>query len=216
VSFRHVNESGPAAVVGPPETAIDLAPPPVANAKDFAPPVVEGRHIYLRPVTPGDYGWMQKADSAGDLSIRWRFRGATPSPEQWLQSIWGGTLAQFLVVERRGDQPKGVVALYRVNFQHGHGALAAARLTDETSPVMVLGIALFLRYVFTCWNLRKLYMEVPEFNYPQMASGLGRLFEVEGKLRDHTFYDGQYWDELVLAVYRDAWLERGRWLTAVA
>ncbi len=34
----------------------------------------------------------------------------------------------------------------------------------DRSPLMVLGISLFLRYVFTNWEFEKLYMEVPEYN----------------------------------------------------
>lgn len=187
-----------------------------ASEKRFASPPMEGRHVYLRAITPEDYPWLQSAELSSELSMRWRFRGATPSPESWAQTIWGGALAQFLVVERKTDVPAGIVAVYRPNFQNGHAALAAARFGGGESPVMILGIGLFLRYVFACWNFRKLYLELPEYNYAQFASGLNRIFEIEGVLRDHNYFDGQLWDELVLAIYRDAWAKHGRLLMAAA
>nr|MDT0665497.1 hypothetical protein [Micromonospora sp. DSM 115978] len=52
------------------------------------------------------------------------------------------------------------------------------------------------------WNYRKIYMECPEYNYGQLASGAGRWFEVEGRLKDFNYYDGQYWDEYLLAISR--------------
>lgn len=184
--------------------------------KRFSSPRLEGRHVLLRPITLDDYAWVQDAELSSELSMRWRFRGSTPSPEQWAQAIWAGTLAQFLIVERQSEQPAGIVALYQANFQQGHASLAAAKFTQTKSPAMILGIALFLRYVFACWNLRKLYMELPEYNYPQFSSGLGRIFEVEGRLREHTYFDGQLWDEVILAIYRDRWQEHGRLLMAAA
>jgi hypothetical protein len=72
---------------------------------------------------------------------------------------------------------------------------------------MIIGFALFLNYVFSCFDFRKLYMELPEFNYDQFASGEGRYFELEARLRDHSFFGGRYWDELVLAIYQDKWQE---------
>lgn len=186
------------------------------QTKRFSPPPLEGRHVLLRPITPEDYSWLQRAELSSDLSMRWRFRGATPSPEQWAQAIWGGALAQFMVIERRSEEPAGVVAVYRANFQQGHAALAAARFNTGQSPVMILGIALFLRYVFACWNFRKLYLELPEYNYSQFASGLGRIFEIEGRLREHNYFDSQLWDEIILAIYRQTWAKNGRLLMSAA
>jgi hypothetical protein len=74
---------------------------------------------------------------------------------------------------------------------------------------MMFGLALFLRYVFTCWNFRKLYMEVAEYNYEQFSSGAGRFFEVEGRLREHFYYGGRYWDKLILTLSRETFRDRG-------
>jgi acyl carrier protein len=68
---------------------------------------------------------------------------------------------------------------------------------------MILGISLFLRYVFTYWEFEKLYMEVPEYNFPQFASGLGRFFEIEGRLRGHLKMGERSFDQLIVALYRD-------------
>jgi hypothetical protein len=48
-------------------------------------------------------------------------------------------------------------------------------------------------------------MEVTEFNYSQFASGQGRLFDIEGRLRNHVFFAGRHWDQLILAIDREKW-----------
>jgi RimJ/RimL family protein N-acetyltransferase len=186
------------------------AHPPTADASpghdELAVPSLRARHVYLRPLTARDYPYLQMVEAGTELTFRWRLRGATPSPEQWAKMIWNQVLAQFMVVGRSGDKPIGLVSVYRANFQDRYAYLSATRFEpNRPSPLMMLGVFLFLKYVFTSWDFRKLYMELPEFNMPQFASGLGRYFEVEGRLRDHFYFDGRYWDQLTLATYRDVW-----------
>jgi hypothetical protein len=184
---------------------------PSARAEEVRMPTLEGRHVYLRALAPEDYANLQLAEMSSDLAVRWRLRGTTPGPDQWMQSAWRNVLAQYLVISRSDELRIGVVSLYNVSFQDGFGYLAATRFDmKRPSPGLMLGLAIFLQYVFTCWDLRKLYMELPEYNFPQFASGVGKLFEVEGRKRDHYWFAGEYWDQIELALYRDRWQERGQ------
>lgn len=135
----------------------------------------------------------------------------TPSPEQWTRAAWAEVLAQFLVVARASQKPIGLVAVYRPNFQDGHAYLSGARFdAGKRSPLMIMGVSLFLKYVFECWDFRKIYMDVPEFNLTPIASGLSRhYFTLEGQLKEHVFFEGRYWDQYTLAAYRDVWAHRG-------
>jgi hypothetical protein len=60
-----------------------------------------------------------------------------------------------------------------------------------------------VRHLFRTFPLNKIYMEVPGFNWPQVQSGQGSLFHVEGVLRDHEYYAGRHWDKYVCALYPD-------------
>jgi acyl carrier protein len=115
-----------------------------------------------------------------------------------------------MVVGVTTNKPIGRVVIYQPNFQDRYAYFAALRFEpSDRSPVMMLGISLFLRYVFTYWDFDKLYMEVPEYNLPQFASGLGRFFEIEGRLRGHFRVGGRSWDQLILALYRDTVAREG-------
>jgi hypothetical protein len=70
---------------------------------------------------------------------------------------------------------------------------------------MIFGISLFIEHVFTCWNFHKLYLEVAEYNLGQFGSAMGGRFALEGRLREHIWYDDRRWDQLLLELYRDAW-----------
>ncbi len=194
------------------EPATSFAP---EAPEEFVAPPLEGQHVQLRPVTPSDYALLQTLELSPDLNPRWRFRGSTPSPEQWSQTLWRGVLAQYLVMRPGQSLPVGLVLAYNPAFQDQYAYLAAARFgATQRSPVMMLGLGLFVNYVFTCWPFRKLYMESPEYSFAEFASGAGRFFEVEGRLREHSFFGGRYWDQLTLAIYRERWTELGGRLAA--
>ena len=186
------------------------------RVRSFSAPSLRGRHVHLRIVVPDDYTYLQLVETSGELAPRWRLRGSTPSPQDWVQGSWSGVLAQFMIVANRDQTRVGLVTAFQANFQDGHARLAATRFDPHSrSPLMVLGFGLFVEYVFRCWNLRKLYLDVPEYNYAQLASARDRIFTLEGRLRDHYYFDGQYWDQLLLAIYREMWRDTGQALVRV-
>jgi hypothetical protein len=171
-------------------------------------PALCGTHVMLRPVGPADYPYIQACELQDAVIASWRFRGTTPSPEQWSRTLWNDVLAQYLVMTPRSEMPIGLVLAYKPNFHDQHAYLAALRFdVRKKSPLMILGVGMFLRYLFTCWNFRKLYLDTAEYNYAEFASGLGRYFELEARLRQHFFFGGRHWDQLTLAIYRETWEE---------
>jgi RimJ/RimL family protein N-acetyltransferase len=181
------------------------------------PAGLQGALLFLRPVCPADYAMLQAIELGGPLAARWRFRGATLSPEQWVQHFWHGVLAQHLVIERANGRPVGLVIVYNAVWQDGYARFAFIRFeASRSEPLMILGAALFLEHVFTCWPLRKLYMDVSEYNYAQFRSVTRAIARMEGRLRNHSFHAGRYWDQIVLAIDRDTWFTEGRRLVEAA
>jgi RimJ/RimL family protein N-acetyltransferase len=81
---------------------------------------------------------------------------------------------------------------------------------------MIEGLVLFLGLCFRNWNLRKLYAEIPGFNWAQFESVTDYFLRVEGLLPDHEYFDGRFWDHRIVAVYREDFEQEvgpeGRWL----
>jgi hypothetical protein len=165
-----------------------------------------GRYVRLEAITQHDYEWLFRIEVDSAAAARGRLRGQTPDPAAWEAGVWAGVLAQFMVVT--GDIKPitlGVVRACNLNAD-GHAHITALRLgPDEPSPLFMLGLILFVEYVFTCWNLRKLYIEVPGWSYGQIASGEGKLFRVEGFLQEHYYFNGEFWDQYILAIRRSEW-----------
>lgn len=180
------------------------------DSESVAVPRLIGKDVYLRTVTPADYPFIQEKEMNSSIATRWRFRGRTMSPSEWAQAFWRDVLVQHLIVEQRREEAIGLAVAYRPNFQDGYVYVAGLRFASQATPLMLFGLAMFVDHIFSFWNFRKLYFEVPEYNYPQFASGESRWFELEARLQAHRFYGGHYWDELILATTRERWIEHGR------
>jgi RimJ/RimL family protein N-acetyltransferase len=167
-------------------------------------PTLTGRHVRLRAIYPNDYEYLYALASHEKIGWRWRYRGTSPSPEQFQQQLWQTTVAQFIVERTTDNQRVGFVQAFDASERNGYCHFAI--LLDpglERSGWGFESMLLFLDYIFTVFPFRKLYAEVPEFNYGQFASGERGVFRVEGQLKDHEWHAGQFWDTYLIALYRE-------------
>jgi RimJ/RimL family protein N-acetyltransferase len=181
---------------------------PVGMRQPEAPdgPPLEGRFVRLRTLVPADYDYLYRLAGTSNVSHRWRNQGVTPNPASFADTLWRDVLAQFVAETRATGEPMGLVSCFAANHREGFAHIAA--VTDPRfahSGLVLTPITLLVNYVFTLWNFRKLYMEVPHFNYVNIESGAGRLFHEEGLLKGHLFYAGGYWDLHILVHYREDW-----------
>ena len=171
-------------------------------------PALGNGHVRLRALGPHDLDWVRAAETDEFLAFRWRLRGGHPSPHDYVDQIWTGALAVFVVEQATDGRPIGIVSAYQADHRNGHCRVAAARLHPDGSmdTSFMAGVALFFEYLFTGWPLRKLYLETPEYNIGQFASAVDRgLLRVEARLEEFVFLADRYWDMLFLSVSRDSW-----------
>ncbi|TDV56077.1 GNAT family N-acetyltransferase [Actinophytocola oryzae] len=191
LSFVVTDEFGPTAV------------PQLARTLPSEYPVMENNSVRLTPIVDNnDVGFLYAMAVEPETCFRWRYRGAPPSLERFTQDLWAQVLVQLMVRRVDDDLPIGHVVAYSADTAQGHAYVGAVFQARHTG----LGLAseatsLFIRYLFHNFPLRKVYMETPGFNYPQIRSAAGTLFEVEGVLRDHDYFAGRYWDKYLLAIY---------------
>jgi RimJ/RimL family protein N-acetyltransferase len=171
---------------------------------EIRPITLANARISLDPVTPKYYEFLYSLAIEGESSFRWLTAGGIPPIEKFVSGLWDGVLTQFVVRDKSSHRPCGHVISYNADLHSGHAGIAvAASLEARTTGAVPEAAIIFMNYCFTVYNLRKLYLEVPEYNHPQFASGLGKFCREEGRLREHLYYDGRYWDRYVYAVYRD-------------
>lgn len=65
---------------------------------------------------------------------------------------------------------------------------------------------LLLDYAFNTLNLRKICSEVIAFNERSYRYNCKCGYKEEGRRKAQHFQDGEYWDEILLAVFKEDWL----------
>lgn len=148
--------------------------------------------------------------SRPEVTFLWRFRGATPPPEQFPSMLWNGVLCQFIICQRTNGMPLGSISAYNADIKSGFVYLSLIVAPEVVgTPVAYDSVILFLNYLFQGWNFRKIYGETSERHAEHLfRSALYKdAVVVEGRLRAHEFAAGKYWDSLIVALYRDDWEE---------
>lgn len=172
----------------------------------IAGPPLQGRRVILRPIVGTDHGWLYALSTNQENGFRWRYGGSTPSPDLFVRTLWDQVLVQFVVERRATHEPVGLVVAYAADLHSGHVQIGVLLDPGAQKRGWPLEAAfLFINYLFSNWNIRKLYAECLEFNYRQFASGAGRLFRVEARLRGHHYWNGQHWDKLIASCTRVEW-----------
>ena len=187
-------------------TALGDGEPVVGELRGAPRNGLRGREVYLRAVLPAEYEDLYLRETSGVEATRGGLEGATPAFEEWLTQRWAGTLARFVVL-RGGDHSRlGLVSLFNADLRNGHAHLALNSFdATRPSPLVMMGCGLFIEYAFSCWPFHKLYLDVAGYNMQRFLSGQDKLFETEGRLKDHHYLEGRRWDHHILAVSRDRW-----------
>lgn len=168
------------------------------------PPSLRGRRFSLVPFTPEYYRPTYALAIEPEISFRWRYHGAIPPYETFQQTLFANVFQQFAVVADH-DPMKfvGLVVAYKAELQDQHVAIAAM-MSHAFGAGTFEAVALIGRHLFRNWPFRKLYLEIPEFNIPQLRSAVtAGLLREEGRLKAHRYYNEKYWDYVTYAIYRE-------------
>ena len=167
------------------------------------PPTRHGRWVKLDPLSPKYHEFLyQFAIELPDV-FSWKFQSSHPSFDAFHQRLAEGMLSIFVVVESRTNAPIGLVTTHQANLQNGTAYLGGGVVSSfRGSGIAIEAFTVYLRYLFKTYNLRKVYVPVPEFMEPRIFSSVGRLLQKEGELEDYVFAAGRWWSQLVFAIYR--------------
>lgn len=162
--------------------------------------------VELRAVTPSMYPSLYDAMMQADSLGSWRMSGAAVPYEDFANSLVSGVFAQFAVVQTDSLRVLGLVQGISASFRHGTCGLGVFSTREgKIGARTVIGALLFIEYLFSEFPMRKIYAESTAPAFAGFSSGVGRLFEVEGRLRAHEWHDGEYQDSIIAALTREVW-----------
>ncbi len=185
---------------GAPPSPVDL--PTLPESHSPLQPVLSSHAVRLTPIVQSDLDFLYELTIQPQTGFRWRYRGTPPSPEQFAADLWTHVLVQFVARRVGGNQPVGQVVAYGADQTMRHAYVGAVfQPSFAGTGLAAQAVAVFVRYLFHSFPFRKLYLEIPGFNWSELRSGQDRIFSVEGVLRDHYYYAGREWDKYLCAIY---------------
>jgi RimJ/RimL family protein N-acetyltransferase len=180
----------------------------LATSTVSEPAAVGGRWIELRPITPPDELRIAELVTAGVNGMHYRYRGATPGPDQLHHDLWSGVLTQFMICRRSSADPVGLVTAFNADLLQGHAHLGVCldpSVQGRGWPFEAVG--LFVEHLFQRFELRKLYAQMSDHNTGRVRSAIGNLLVEEARLHDHDFADGSHHDSVIYALWRQRWFD---------
>lgn len=176
------------------------------------PRVAVGGRVGLRPAAHDDlatfYGWrddLLQFDLLGWVRNTVTFEQFSREMELHLRNS-----CSLVGVDAETDEPLGLVFAYEMNPIDGWCSVLVYAAHDHRRQALGREAAfLFWDYLFRDFRLRKIYMDVFEFNQgwvestPALEAG---LMVEEGRFRQHIPFNGRLWDVIRLALYRERWM----------
>ncbi len=180
------------------------------TARPLVSTAYDGQLVVLRVVSRADYPVLLRW--ATDIRERneWAPPTLAPTVEQFAAQMdqflrQGVTL---LALRKDGRQAIGFVQAHNLTPRDGwcmaRVYFAPEFRGDGACPEACLA---FFDYLFRGFDFRKIYIDIFEFNRALLGSAIEGALVEEGRFRQHVWHDGQYWDMIRFALYRDAWPE---------
>lgn len=165
-----------------------------------------GKHVRLAALEPQYYEAMRNIELDQVVPDRWRFRGATPSPDEYISSLWRDVLLHLAVLTRHSGELVGSVSAYGARRRSGT-VNAAVVMTPRVhnTGLGIEAMAIFVEHLFAHWNFQKVYLEVLEGNLRRFARITEELASLEAVLHGHEVQEDSYQDLHILALFRGTW-----------
>ena len=171
---------------------------------------LDGPSIRLRPITRADYGFLWQCRTHPDILYLWLQGRSLPTFEQYSQELDGLLSGKFLTTllmeTHDGSAPVGYVFAYDFSpFDHTTFINIVIHPNYVQYGWAAEASILFLNYLFTFFDLRKVSMEVFAFNQLALEPLLQMGARIEGRFLGQRYYQGAYHDVIRLAVMHEDW-----------
>jgi UDP-4-amino-4,6-dideoxy-N-acetyl-beta-L-altrosamine N-acetyltransferase len=172
--------------------------------------MLKGKNIILRPLKMSD--WEKTIHWRNNITIK-KMAMMHPFPitemveKEWYENIMkskdDGTV--YFTITKGNDEPIGFLTLNKINQIHRNCYLGIVIGEPEAQGKGFGSEAtkIAMEYAFNTLNLNKITLEVVEHNESALKLYRKLGFVEEGRLKQHYYSDGKYFDVLILSVFNN-------------
>jgi len=188
------------------KTERDFAPEPREGRRRF---MIAGEHVILRAFEREDaercYRWMNDPNIVRTLKSRYPI--AFQSEMEWIElAMTSSNTERHFAIERRDDRSHiGNASIHDIDWvsRTGSFGLFVGEPTAWNRGFGTDAIRTLVRFAFEEMNLRKLRINVFDYNEKAKHVLTAQGFVEEGKLRRDFYREGVYHDIVILSIFRE-------------
>ena len=180
--------------------------------------MIYGEKVYLRAIEIEDLEQLRLWRNNPDFRKYFR-EYLDISPE--MQNNWFKLVANndkntimFAIVDRLTDKLVGCCGLCYINWVHRHADLSvyigAGDVYIDVNGYADDACLVLLEYGFSQINLNKIWTEIYEFDQRKIDLYDRLNFQVDGRLRENYYFEGKWWQSIILSKLASEHLEERR------
>ena len=164
-----------------------------------------GEKVILRPITMEDTPLIVRWRNNPNVRKRFIFQECFTEEmhKNWMDTkVATGEVVQYIIELRSTGAPVGSVYLRDID-ETNHSAEYGIFIGENETRGMGVGsetAKLFVKSMFTCLHLHKIYLRVFEDNPQACASYIKAGFQLEGVSRDMVYLNGEYKNIVFMSV----------------
>lgn len=179
---------------------------------------IRGKFVRLRAVEQRDLELLHKwandpitQDGIGEI----HFPSSMDFHNTWFQNLKNDRLNQRFVVEVAEVGVIGISSIVNIDWRNRHAwhGLALGEASHRGMGYGIDAIMATMRYAFDELNFERLDGAIIEYNKASLAAYCGKRlgrtmgWREEGRRRNYFFRKGRYWDQILVGVTRQDYLE---------
>ena len=136
--------------------------------------------------------------------------------ERWFMGNLSHAYHDFYVIsDDENNKIAGYVYSYEYRHYDGHAKVCVVMAEEYRQVGMgaIIGLR-FLNELFSNYPLRKVYIDVYDYNKQSLKSNLDVGFEEEGCLKEFRYENGKYYDMHLLSLTREKFYEKYKGILA--
>jgi ribosomal-protein-alanine N-acetyltransferase len=170
-------------------------------------PALIGKDIFLKVMEPEDhaqaYLWHLHSDPQSQTSHIIQLASPREIVESAKKKERTPNDGDFLMVRKEDNQPVGKIRYFNLNMLNRSAEFGIIVSPDERkNGYGKEGVRVLAKYLFTYLNLNKIYAQTASFNEAAIKLLKSLDFKLDGTLRQHHFYKGNLYDDLVFSLLR--------------
>ncbi|MEW6412507.1 MAG: GNAT family protein [Candidatus Zixiibacteriota bacterium] len=170
-------------------------------------PSLVGKNIFLRPTTAEDiiniHVWFMQSEPQAQSERPIKFRTPAEAAEAFKNQEKSTDRQAFTIVRKEDKIPVGQITFFNYNPLNRSAELGILIDPDERKNGHAAdAMRVLIKYLFKYRDLNKVHASTAKFNKAAVALLESVGFKKDGALRNHHFYNGEYYDKLVYSMLR--------------